>query len=223
ATLRAAQQVLATASDAAGAALGRGREALTQATEVLETVLTQTRHVLAGATHLSDRVVSVFDPTVRPIVKSKVGKPVEFGYKVAIDEVDHGFIVGWETAVGNRPDIRFLPRALDRHRRLFRRAPREAAMDRGYWDADTVADLDSRNGERSRSRARRSNANPGSGGCNAGGRGRAHRVGQTTVSAAAQPVSGETGHGLVGGTGDPGCQPGVDAAPRAPTVGRRLI
>ena len=148
ATLRAAQQILDTVQaqvgavgNAAPAALVRGRDRLTAATEVLETVLTQTRQVLAGQTHLPDRVVSVVDPGARPIVKGKVGKPVEFGYKVAIDEVDDGFIVGWETAVGNRPDIRFVTPALARHRRLFRRAPREAAMDRGYWDRDTVADL----------------------------------------------------------------------------------
>ena len=148
ATLRAAQQILDTVQaqvgavgNAAPAALVRGRDRLTAATEVLETVLTQTRQVLAGQTHLPDRVVSVVDPGARPIVKGKVGKPVEFGYKVAIDEGDDGFIVGWETAVGNRPDIRFVTPALARHRRLFRRAPREAAMDRGYWDRDTVADL----------------------------------------------------------------------------------
>ncbi|MDA8200957.1 MAG: ISNCY family transposase [Thermaerobacter sp.] len=149
ATLRAAQQVWETvqaavvaAGAAADARLVRGRDRLLAATDVLGTVLTQTRQVVARQTHLPDRVVSVFDPTARPIVKGKVGKPVEFGYKVAIDEVDDGFIVGWETAVGNRPDIRFLPPALQRHRRLFRRTPREAAMDRGYWDRDTVADLE---------------------------------------------------------------------------------
>ena len=149
ATQRAAQQVLeavqaeiAAAGEAAADVLVRGRDHLAQATEVLGTVLTQTRQVLAGVKHLPDRVVSVFDPTARPIVKGKVGKPVEFGYKVAIDAGDDGFIVGWETAVGNRPDIRFVPPALDRHRRIFRRAPREAAMDRGYWDAQTVQDLE---------------------------------------------------------------------------------
>lgn len=139
ATQRAAQQVLDAMQAAGEAAAGA---ALRQAAAILDTVLTQTRQVLNGAKHLPDRVVSGVDPTARPIVKGKVGKPVEFGYKVAIDEVDDGFIVGWETAVGNRPDIRFLPPALDRHRRIFRRAPREAAMDRGYWDQDTVADLE---------------------------------------------------------------------------------
>ncbi len=146
---RAAQAVLATvqaqvaaAGDAAADGLVRGRDRLAAATEALGSVLTQTRQVLGGTTHLPERVVSVVDPTARPFVKGKVGKPVEFGYKVAIDEVDDGFIVGWETAVGNRPDIRFLAPALARHRRLFRRAPREAAMDRGYWDRDTVQELE---------------------------------------------------------------------------------
>lgn len=143
-----AQQVLEavpaeiTAAGAAAAALVRGPDHLAQAAEVLGTVLTQARQVREGVKHLPDRGVNVVGPTARPLVTGQGGKPVEFGYNVAIDEVDEGFSVGGEPAVGNRPDIRFVPPALDRHRRIFRRAPRAAAMDRGYWDAQTVKDLE---------------------------------------------------------------------------------
>lgn len=92
--LETVQAAVAAAGDLAADAFVRGRDRPAQVTEVLGQVLTQTRPVLAGTTHVPDRVVSVVDPTARPIVKGKVGKPVEFGYKAALDEVDDGFVVG---------------------------------------------------------------------------------------------------------------------------------
>ena len=191
---------------------------------VLGQVLTQARRVLAGTTHIPDPVVSVVDPTARPIVKGKVGKPVEFGYKAALDEVDDGFIVGWETAVGNRPDIRFLPPALDRHRRLFQRPPGKRR-----WTGTAGTGRPSRISKRSTStcpkRGKKSTArqagtgSPAFGACNAGGRGRAHRAGETPIPAAAQPLPGRSRDRLAGRDGDRGRQSGMDAPPGPPPGG----
>lgn len=59
-----------------------------------------------------------------------------------MDEADDGFIVGWATGVGNRPAIQVLALTLQRHAWLFGRAPREAGIDRGYWDRNTVHALE---------------------------------------------------------------------------------
>lgn len=183
--------------------------------------------MLDGAGPLPGCVVSVVDPTARPFVQGKVGKPVECGYKVAKDEPDDGFIVDWKTVVGTRSDIRLLPRALDRHRRIFRPVPRQGAMDQGYWDQDAVADLEEGGlfaaiPKRDKASAVRQRSKPstGFGGRNAGGGRKAHRAGQTAVSTPVEAVSGRIPNRLVGWPRDPDRQPGRDAAVRGPSGGR---
>jgi len=51
---------------------------------LVEQVAAQTRLRLSGVTPDGEtRVVSLHDPDARPIVKGRLGKPVEFGYKMA--------------------------------------------------------------------------------------------------------------------------------------------
>lgn len=55
-----------------------------------DTVIAQARIRLAGAKPDSaTRLISLHDPDARPIVKGRLGKPIEFGYKAQIvDNVD---------------------------------------------------------------------------------------------------------------------------------------
>lgn len=54
-------------------------------------VAAQTRQRLAGTTpDGATRIVSLHDPDARPIVKGRLGKPVEFGYKAQLVDNDDG-------------------------------------------------------------------------------------------------------------------------------------
>src|ERR671932_539452 len=69
----------------------------------LEQVIRQTvRRVLAGETvPAGEKIVSLFEPHTRIIVRHKAGKPVEFGRKLWLEEVDGGIVSGWR---GVRPN-----------------------------------------------------------------------------------------------------------------------
>ena len=59
--------------------------------DTIRTIYEQQKYMYDIRTHsVPDRIVSVSQPFVRPIVRGKVGKPVEFGAKLDISVVD-----GW--------------------------------------------------------------------------------------------------------------------------------
>ena len=80
--------------DAIDSKLSFGKSLTTRRTERLDTIRTiyeQQKYMYDNRTHsVPDRIVSVSQPFVRPIVRGKAGKPVEFGAKLDISVVD-----GW--------------------------------------------------------------------------------------------------------------------------------
>ena len=80
--------------DAVDGKLSLGKALSTRQMERLDTVRTiyeQQKYMYDHRTHsVPDRIVSVSQPFVRPIVRGKAGKPVEFGAKLDISVVD-----GW--------------------------------------------------------------------------------------------------------------------------------
>lgn len=91
---------------------------------LLGRAVAQAKQVVAGNRHVADRLVSVFDPDARPIRRGRLKEPTEFGYKVALQEVENGIVSGCELAQGNPPDEKLLPAAVKRHERQFGRPPR---------------------------------------------------------------------------------------------------
>ena len=63
----------------------------------LEQVVAQTlRRVLRGeAVPAGEKLVSLFEPHTQILVRHKAGKPVEFGRKLWLEEVEGGIISGW--------------------------------------------------------------------------------------------------------------------------------
>ena len=136
---RVRQQVcdtLATASEHVARPAQRLALQLDRAIELLERVVAQHQAVRRGEHHIPDRIVSLADSDARPIVKGKLGKPVQFGYKVQIIEAEGGFVTDYTVERGNPPDADALLPAVQRHKARFRRAPQILATDRGY---DTAA------------------------------------------------------------------------------------
>ena len=80
--------------DAVDGKLSLGKSLTTRQMERLDTLRTiyeQQKYMYDHRTHsVPDRIVSVSQPFVRPIVRGKAGKPVEFGAKLDISVVD-----GW--------------------------------------------------------------------------------------------------------------------------------
>ena len=80
--------------DAVDGKLSLGKSLTTRQMERLDTIRTiyeQQKYMYDNRTHsVPDRIVSVSQPFVRPIVRGKAGKPVEFGAKLDISVVD-----GW--------------------------------------------------------------------------------------------------------------------------------
>lgn len=120
-------------------ATGRQRQVVTEL-EVLsdrvEHVAAQTsQRVVDGVTPSgATRVVSLHDPDARPIVKGRLGRPVEFGYKAQLVDNEDGVIVDHNIEVGNPPDAAMLAPAIERVARRVGRVPRAVTADRGYGE-----------------------------------------------------------------------------------------
>ncbi len=106
-------------------------------------VAAQTRQrVVEGVTPPgASRIVSLHDPDARPIVKGRLGKPVEFGYKAQIVDNEDGVIVDHNVEIGNPPDAAMLAPAIERITRRAGRVPRAVTADRGYGEAAVEDEL----------------------------------------------------------------------------------
>jgi IS5 family transposase len=96
-------------------------------------VVRQTRgRVLRGETRTPGKIVSLFEPWAQIIRKGKLHQPTEFGACVKVQEAEGGIVT--DVAVDDaRADASLLVPAVEHHIRLFGRAPRLAATDRGFY------------------------------------------------------------------------------------------
>jgi IS5 family transposase len=83
-----------------------------------------------------EKLLSLFEPHTQVIPRFKAGKPVEFGRKIRLDEVEGGIITGYSVLEkGGGQDQEHLADSLANHKKHFRRAPRVLAADRGMSSA----------------------------------------------------------------------------------------
>jgi IS5 family transposase len=87
----------------------------------------------------AEKIVSLFEPHTAIIRRQKAGKPVEFGHKVWLDEVDGGMVTRWSVLEGNPPDNEQWRPAIDHHIELFEKPPYLASGDRGLYSPDNEA------------------------------------------------------------------------------------
>lgn len=116
---------------------------LLETIQAVETVINQTELVNAGGKPES-RIVSIIDPDARPISKGKLGKRVEFGHVLQIEEDVKGIVTGYSVHKGSPSDKTLLVDAVEHHMKIFEKAPREIAVDRGYYskaNEDKLIDL----------------------------------------------------------------------------------
>jgi IS5 family transposase len=113
------------------------------------TVIGQTRTRLAGQTpNGATRLVSLHDPDARPIVKGRLGKPVEFGYKAQVADNPDGVVLDYQVEIGNPPDAPLLVPAVRRISQRAGRVPAAVTADRQYGEAAVDQQLDTLGVER---------------------------------------------------------------------------
>ncbi|MBI2895385.1 MAG: hypothetical protein HYY06_17655 [Deltaproteobacteria bacterium] len=99
-------------------------------------VLRQTRaRIRRGVTDSKGKLVSIFEPHAQILRRGKLHKPTEFGMMAKVQEAEGGIV----TDVGlvpNKADAPLLVPAVERHRKVFGRAPRTAATDRGFYSGE---------------------------------------------------------------------------------------
>jgi IS5 family transposase len=107
----------------------------------IQQVITQTvRRVFDGeSVPAHEKLVSLFEPHTAIIRRHKAGKETEFGRKLWLDEVEGGIVSHWSILNGNPSDETQWQPALDRHRRLFGKAPHQASGDRGLYSPSNEA------------------------------------------------------------------------------------
>jgi IS5 family transposase len=95
------------------------------------------RRVLQGQkVPASDKIVSLFEPHTDIIRRNKTNKPVEYGHKVWLDEVEGGIVSDFRVLDGNPNDEGQWQPALDHHCQQFGRPPDQASADRGVHSVD---------------------------------------------------------------------------------------
>jgi transposase, IS5 family len=138
-----AARVARNARRALARAGGQASGKLTRLVADLETTIARTSQVigqartrLAGGTPSgATRLVSLHDPDARPIVKGRLGKPVEFGYKAQVLDNPDGIVLDHEILVGNPADAPLLVPAVQRVSQWAGRVPGAATADRSYGEA----------------------------------------------------------------------------------------
>src|SRR5512132_556685 len=124
---RNARRQLAGVGDQAAGKLARLVSELETTIGRTSQVIGQARTRPAGGTpDGATRLVSLHDPDARPIVKGRLGKPVEFGYKAQVLDNPDGIVLDHTVLVGNH--------------RMRRCWPRGQAGDRGHRQGATGGD-----------------------------------------------------------------------------------
>jgi len=136
-----ARQVLAAVEDRTDKQAQKLKIGLEQFIPRIEQVITQTkRRVFEGEqVPASEKIVSIFESHTDIICRGKANRPVEFGRKVWLDEVDGGIVSGYRILEGNPSDKHQWKPSLDHHVELFDRAPDQASADRGVYSAPNEA------------------------------------------------------------------------------------
>jgi IS5 family transposase len=101
---------------------------------LVQQVMHQTRErVFKGNTHVTGKLVSLFEPHTEVIRKGKAAKPTEFGKVVKIQEAERQIVTHYEVYAERPNDCDLLLPALAAHEKLFDRMPHLVAADAAFF------------------------------------------------------------------------------------------
>ena len=107
-------------------------EELLKKLETIKEVYRQQKHMYDNKTHkIENRIVSISQPHIRPIVRGKAGAPVEFGAKVATAHIG-GFTFVIHTGYDNFSEAKYLKETAEEYKRLFGFYPKVIIGDQAY-------------------------------------------------------------------------------------------
>jgi IS5 family transposase len=93
------------------------------------------QRIFGGDTHVSEKLVSIFEPTTEIIRKGKASKPTEFGKMVKIQEAENQIITDYAVYEKRPSDSELVVPALDSHEKKFGCTPRLVAGDAAFYSA----------------------------------------------------------------------------------------
>lgn len=99
--------------------------------DTASTILTQQKALYQGLP-VRERIVSVHQPHIRPMVRGKYPISVEFGPKVLLS-LKNDFLFLDDIKFNNISDTHLLDTAIQMHRERFGNLPTQLAADRGFW------------------------------------------------------------------------------------------
>ena len=112
--------------------------------EVIKTIYDQQRYMYTNRLKsIESRIVSLHQPHVRPIVRNKAGRKVEFGPKVAMSLVD-GFLFADRYSNENFNENTTLEQVVENFEKRFGKTPDYVAMDQIYGTRENRAYLKSK-------------------------------------------------------------------------------
>ena len=92
-----------------------------------------------------DKILSLYEPQTRVIVRHKAGAEVEFGNTLLLGETQQGIITDWKLFEESAPaDARLLLSSLDRIQKAFGQSPKAVGTDRGFDSQSNRAGLQKR-------------------------------------------------------------------------------
>lgn len=144
-----AQQSVSQAKRVLGALAGHTDPPTQDLQDTLETFIPRAERVIEQTIRrvfqdekvpAEEKIVSIFEPHTDIIRRGKAGKPVEYGHKVWLDEVEGGIVTRWDVLDGNPSDRNQWVPSLDAHQQLFGKPPTQASADRGVFSTNNEAE-----------------------------------------------------------------------------------
>jgi len=101
-----------------------------------EQVMRQARaRIFGGDTHVSEKLVSIFEPSTEVIRKGKASKPTEFGKMVKIQEAENQIITDYAVYEKRPSDSELVITGIESHAQRLGRVPRLVAGDAAFYSA----------------------------------------------------------------------------------------
>lgn len=127
---------------------GQGLRGLKRLEPLLETVsklIPQIEYFIRNGRPTSNKIISLFHPEIRAVVRGKVGKNVEFGLKWLINRVRGGYVwASIHSSLKQISDMDYAVKAIDEHIGLFGAPPKDFGFDRGAWSIPHIEKIQSK-------------------------------------------------------------------------------
>lgn len=136
-TTQQAEQVLAHLETQTNQVARKMTQSLKNFIPLTQKVIDQTRRRVFKDEKVpaQEKIVSIFEAHTDIICRGKEAKPVEYGHKIWLDEVDGGIVTHYRILDGNPNDETQWEPSLNAHIETFHQPPEQASADRGLYSA----------------------------------------------------------------------------------------